>query len=218
MRRPNRGNSTMSPERDGLNFDPNDPLQVAVKITRMQEQLARTQEVFTETVAGFKQSMEGLRSDFRDVSAILRDIPKIVQQQDQQQAALDRAFNGLRGLRDDVNRKVERGEEDAKKAWEAQTERLNKINTKLNVWTGVGMGLSLMSSLLIGTLIYIYRTEQSAAIQRTTAIETRLQAQRDSDVRRLDEAQGETRASVREMERYLTQEGTVNGRPYVPTR
>lgn len=230
MRKPPRGPRAMTPDKiAGMNFDPSDPIQVAVKVTQLEGALVRSQEAFTNTAGDLSRGIEGLRADLRGVADQLKELPKLATNQDNQNSGLGRAFKAIEELAQQTRASFADRDEDLdawKARYEAERDRWRtaheddnrKTREKMILWNGVAIGFSLLASTLVGAGLYIYSGDKTAARENAARIERTHAA----DVARLEATingrADANAAAIREMERYLTQEGTVSGRPYVPSR
>lgn len=207
-----------------IGFDPTDPLQVAVKVTRLEDQLVRSQESFNHTAEALRDGVEGLRSDLRGVADQLKELPKLAAGQQSQDNGLGRAFKAIENLANETSTRFrERDQslqtwcddyEKERDRWRTSHEEDNRnTREKLILWNGVGIGISLLATTLVGTILYIYAGDKAAQREAVARVEARVEADKVAATNRT-EANG---ARLTEVERYLTQEGTANGRPYVPT-
>lgn len=208
-----------------LNFDPSDPLQVAVKITQMEGVLARAQEGFNVASQTMNQGMADLRTEIRAVSDQLKDLPKLANAQEGHGSGLERAFKAIENLANETNRSFRERDDDLdawKERYEAERDRWRstheednrKTREKLILWNGVGLGISLLASALVGTVLYIYTGDKAAARDALARLESKQDAANQAAVARSDR----NGSRLTEVERYLTQEGTISGRPYVPSQ
>lgn len=220
----------MAPDKmTGLNFDPSDPIQVAVKVTQLEGALVRSQEAFNQTAGDLSRSINGLRSDFRNVADQLKELPKLATNQDNQNSGLARAFRAIEELaqqtrvsfadRDkDMEAWKERYEAERDRWRTAHEEDNRKTRERMILWNGVAMGISVIASALVSAILYIYVGDKAAARETTARLE-RTQAAEDARLETtINSRSNANEAAIREIERYLTQEGTVSGRPYVPSR
>ncbi|QYW02134.1 putative membrane protein [Stenotrophomonas phage Sonora] len=128
------------------------------------------------------------------------------------------SIDGLRGDLKEVLSAVRSRDEDFETWRTAHEEDNRKTRERLIMWSGVATGISILATALVGAILAIYTGDKAALkqdfarLERTqatdaTRIESNLNGRADANA-----------AAIREIERYLTQEGTVSGRPYVPNR
>lgn len=168
-------------------FDPSDPVQVAVRITQLEGQIARSQDNFTQTAQDLNRNIEGMRNDVR---AAVEEIRTSHSKRD--------------------------GEwEDWRRTHEADNQ---KTRDQMVRWNGIAVGVSVLSTALMGTILTIYLGDKAVARENLARVERTQTAEIARLESNLNNRADTNAAAIREIERYLTQEGTVSGRPYVPSR
>lgn len=208
-----------------LGFDPTDPVQVAVKVTRLEEGMLRSQDAFNTTAEALREGMDGMRGDLRGVAEQLKELPRLAHSQQNQDNGLGRAFKAIENLANETRKSFEnrdgtmnqwcRDYEDERDRWRTSHEEDNR-NTREQLirWNGIGVGISILSTALVGTILYIYAGDKAAMRETIAKMEAREETAHAAINARVERNSGR----VGEVERYLTQEGTVDGRPYVPSQ
>lgn len=214
-------------------FDPSDPVQVAVKVTQLESAILGSQREFTRTAESLNDNVEGMREELKAVVKGLGELTRVNgdmhNAQTNQDRGLERAFAAIRELGESTRSRFTDAEEDLE-AWKrryeeerdrwrsAHEEDNRKTREKMILWSGIASGVSLLATTLVLVLLFIYTSDKAAAeldrrrIEQTTAatasrIESEMRAKTDADAK-----------AIREIERYLTQEGTISNRPYTPSR
>lgn len=209
--RTQRGPGQMDPQ---LNFDPQDPIQVAVKITQMEAAHLASQDRFNVTAANLNEGISGLRQEVRAMVDQLRDLSKLGHAQEGHSQGLARAFEAIEKLA----KQTEQGfseRDDGLETWkEKHVAENQQTRERLILWNGVATGVSLLATALVAIMVYVYTGDKAVAAANVARVEReakeaaqKAQATADANA-----------AAYREVERYLTQEGTIAGRPYVPNR
>lgn len=168
--------------RAGLEFDPSDPVQVAVKLTKLEGALAAAQQAFSQTANNLTQSMGALQTEVRAVADQVRDLAKISHKQDGHEAGLNRAFEAIRDLARETTRRFSDQAEDLegwrskyeaeRDLWRSNHEADNrKTREKLILWNGVGLGFSMLSTVLVALLTYVYLGDKQVAADDRARIE-----------------------------------------------
>lgn len=194
--------------RTGLEFDPSDPVQVAVKLTQLEGAVAAAQQAFSQTATNLTQGMGALQTEVRAVAEQVRDLAKIGHKQDGHEAGLNRAFEAIRDLARETTRRFSDQAEDLegwrskyeaeRDLWRSNHEADNrKTREKLILWNGVGLGFSMLSTVLVALLTYVYLGDKQVAADERARIE------RQSDDRhaRLDRSDEQHNAAIRALER-----------------
>lgn len=198
--------------RAGLEFDPSDPVQVAVKLTKLEGTLAAAQQAFSQTANNLTQSMGALQTEVRAVADQVRDLAKISHKQDGHEAGLNRAFEAIRDLARETTRRFSDQAEDLegwrskyeaeRDLWRSNHEADNrKTREKLILWNGVGLGFSMLSTVLVALLTYVYLGDKQVAADDRARIE-RQASENHTRFERLDDQHSNAiRALEREVAR-----------------
>lgn len=198
-----------------LDFDPSDPLQVAVKVVRMEEKLEHT-------ASNLGKNVEGMRDDLRRVGDRIAEMNQRNAESHAAQlghsSGLERAFAAIRELAETTSSRFE-SERDELEDWKRLHEEDNrKTREKMILWSGIATGVSTLATTLITILIFVYNNDRTTAEQDRRRIEAEAKAravQIENEMRANSASQAR---AIREVERYLTQEGTISNRPYTPSR
>lgn len=204
--------------KSSLPFDPKDPVALLGRILQVETQLTLAQQSFDQTAKGLSENLSGLRGDIKELSEQMRELPRLTDAQDAQNEAQERAFRAIKEL-GEKTQDAFRYRDEAFNDWREKHEADNRnTREKLILWNGVGIGISMLAACLVGTVLYIYNEDKAA----TRIALAKAEQKHLEDVTRIENgARGNSAvnaAAIAEIERYLTQEGTVNGRPYVPPR
>lgn len=179
-----------------LNFDPSDPVQVAVKLVRLEEAHAALMERHGE-------ALRGVQAELRGVGDQLRDLTKLGSAQENHSAGLARAFEAIRALAEETRNGFSERDEGLESWKEKHTAENQQTRERLILWNGVAMGISILATTLVALLVYVYVGDKQAAAGATARVEAK--ADRNGD-------------RLQDVERYLTQEGALSNRPYTPGR
>lgn len=214
-------------------FDPKDPVQVAVKVSQLENAILGAQRAFNDTARNLGGSIDGMRDDLKSVSNRLGDIARlnaeIHQAQNHHDRGLERAFTAIRELSETTKARFAEEEEDLeswKRRYEEERDRWRnaheednrKTRERMILWSGVATGISLLAATLGLMTAFLYNSDKIAAETDRRRIEAQGQATAsriESEMRAKTDADAK---AIREIERYLTQEGTISNRPYTPNR
>lgn len=181
---------------DAPNFDPTDPVQVAVKMARLEAE-------HTATTERFGQALLDVKTELRSVGDSLKDLAKLGSAQENHSSGLARAFEAIRALAEETRNGFSERDEGLESWKEKHTAENQQTRERLILWNGVAIGISLLATTLVTMMVYIYVGDKQAAASATARVEVK--------------AEGNA-AALQDVERYLTQEGALSNRPYTPSR
>jgi hypothetical protein len=219
-------------------FDPNDPMQLALKIVQQDGVIASMQQAFTASQQNLTSAIQGLQSEVRDLGKGISVIGKLETERQAHSEGLARAFEAIAKAeamheqawerhnsqeaiyreRCEAERKAKELKDEADRktteleedSYRLQTAKDHKSTRDTMIrWSGVSIGVSLLLGFLVSTVTYIYISDKTNNSRDMDALRVKI----DLRIKEVDESFKEVDERFDKIEQVLVRQCAEQNRP-----
>lgn len=166
--------------------DMKDPMQLVIKLTKLEEHLSSMQQNFTASQNNSSQSMMALQSEVRHIGESLSRLGAVAEMQVSDRDSIKRIWERIEANERGHHLRWDQFFDEHEKYREATSERMSSTRSKVDRILAVAFGVSVTVGVAM-TIVYDTNAKlQAANEQRQQKLEARLDRSTESDDARLD--------------------------------
>jgi len=124
------------------------PESVIQDIAVLKQSQADLRRAFEEGNRNTQQALAKVGGRLDGMNELLQTVTRIAERQESHGNGLDRAFNAIKGIKDELD-----DHEEDEQSWRDEHTKENaRVERKLTLWHGIAIGISITSGLILGVL------------------------------------------------------------------